>query len=88
MISVGIAIFAIGFVTAIFFVAYFIAQVCINENSHSTKVLNKPDRVCQEPNKKAKSLEALPTKIKSFQLELVETSPIPEDILQYQKNTE
>ena len=86
MIFAGIVI--VGFITAIFFVAYFIAQERINENSHSAEVLDELDRVCQEPNKKVKSLEAPPTKIKSFQLELVETSPIPEDILQYQKNTE
>ena len=87
MIFAGIVII-VGFIPAIYFVAYFIAQECINENSHSTEVLNEPYRACQEPNKKVKSLEAQPTKVKSFQLELVETSPIPEDILQCQESAE
>lgn len=88
MITVGIAIFAIGFVVALYFVAFFMAQACIKEKSHSAEVLDELDIVCQEANKKVKSLEAQQTKVKSLQLELVETSPIPEDILQYQKNTE
>lgn len=79
MVNVGIAIFAIGFITAIFFVAYFMAQACI---SHSAEVLDELDRVYQEPNKKVKSIETPPTKIKSFQLELVETEPIQQCVIQ------
>ena len=82
MVNVGIGIFAIGFVVAIYFVAYFIAQACINENSHSVEVLDELDRVCQEANKKVKSLEAQQTKVKSFQLELVETEPIQQCVIQ------
>ncbi len=87
MIFAGIVII-VGFITAMFFVAYFIAQERINENSHSAEVLDELDRVYQEPNKKVKSIETPPTKVKSFQLELVETSPIPEDILQCLKSAE
>lgn len=82
MISACIGIFAIGFVVAIYFVAYFIAQACINENSHSAEVLDELDRVYQEPDKKVKSIETPPTKVKSFQMELVETEPIQQCVIQ------
>ena len=78
MIFASIVI-VVGFVTAVFFVAYFMAQECI---SHSAKVLDELDRVYQEPNKKVKSIETPPTKIKSFQLELVETEPIQQCVIQ------
>lgn len=81
MIFAGIIII-VGFITAIFFVAYFIAQERINENSHSAEVLNELDRVYQEPNKKVKSIETPPTKVKSFQMELVETEPIQQCVIQ------
>ena len=81
MIFAGIVII-VGFITAIFFVAYFIAQERINENSHLAEVLDELDRVYQEPNKKVKSIETPPTKIKSFQLELVETEPIQQCVIQ------
>ena len=92
MVNVGIAIFAIGFVIAVFFIIYFIGKEYVNENSHSAEVLDELDRVYQEPNKKVKSIETQPTKvksietpptkIKSFQLELVETEPIQQCVIQ------
>ena len=82
MVNVGIVIFAVGFVIAVFFIIYFIAQECINENSLSAEILDELDRVYQEPNKKVKSIETPPTKIKSFQLELVETEPIQQCVIQ------
>lgn len=82
MVNVGIAIFAIGFVIAVFFIIYFIGKEYVNENSHSAEVLDELDRVYQEPDKKVKSIETPPTKIKSFQLELVETEPIQQCVIQ------
>ena len=82
MVNVGIAIFAVGFVIAVFFIIYFIGKEYVNENSHSAEVLDELDRVYQEPNKKVKSIETPPTKIKSFQLELVETEPIQQCVIQ------
>lgn len=46
------------------------------------KVLDELDRVYQEPNKKVKSIETQPTKVKSFQMELVETEPIQQCVIQ------
>ena len=82
MVNVGIAIFAIGFVIAVFFIIYFIGKEYVNENSHSAEVLDELDRVYQEPNKKVKSIETQPTKVKSFQMELVETEPIQQCVIQ------
>ena len=82
MVNVGIAIFAIGFVIAVFFIIYFIGKEYVNENSHSAEVLDELDRVYQEPNKKVKSIETPPTKVKSFQMELVETEPIQQCVIQ------
>ena len=82
MVNVGIAIFAVGFVIAVFFIIYFIGKEYVNENSHSAEVLDELDRVYQEPNKKVKSIETPPTKIKSFQMELVETEPIQQCVIQ------
>lgn len=82
MVNVGIAIFAVGFVIAVFFIIYFIGKEYVNENSHSAEVLDELDRVYQEPNKKVKSIETPPTKVKSFQLELVETEPIQQCVIQ------
>lgn len=78
MIFAGIVI-VVGFITAIFFVAYFMAQACI---SHSAEVLDELDRVYQEPDKKVKSIEIPLTKVKSFQMELVETEPIQQCVIQ------
>ena len=82
MVNVGIAIFAIGFVIAVFFIIYFIGKEYVNENSHSAEVLDELDRVYQEPDKKVKSIETPPTKVKSFQMELVETEPIQQCVIQ------
>ena len=82
MVNVGIAIFAIGLVIAVFFIIYFIGKEYVNENSHSAEVLDELDRVYQQPNKKVKSIETPPTKIKSFQMELVETEPIQQCVIQ------
>ena len=72
MVNVGIAIFAVGFVIVVFFIIYFIGKEYVNENSHSSEVLDELDRVYQEPNKK----------VKSFQMELVETEPIQQCVIQ------
>ena len=82
MVNVGIAIFAIGFVIVVFFIIYFIGKEYVNENSHSAEVLDELDRVYQEPDKKVKSIETPPTKVKSFQMELVETEPIQQCVIQ------
>ena len=82
MVNVGIAIFVIGFVIAVFFIIYFIGKEYVNENSHSAEVLDELDRVYQQPNKKVKSIETPPTKVKSFQMELVETEPIQQCVIQ------
>ena len=82
MVNVGIAIFAIGLVIAVFFIIYFIGKEYVNENSHSAEVLDELDRVYQEQDKKVKSFKTQPTKIKSFQMELVETEPIQQCVIQ------
>lgn len=87
MVNVGIVVFSIGimvtpFFVAIFFVVYFIRKEYANENSHSAKLLDGLDRVYREPSKKVKSLETQQIKVKSFQMELVETEPIQQCVIQ------
>ena len=73
------AIIAIIFYTII---GYVVIENKKPTNKNQIAAVNKLNHVCPEYSTKVKSSGAQPTKVKSFQMELVETSPIPEDILQ------
>lgn len=82
MVSLWVILFVIGYVVAVSFIAYFIFIERTTENSNSAEVLDELDQVCQEANKKAKSIKTKSTKVKSFKKGPIETDPIPQNILQ------
>lgn len=76
----------IVFLVIIAIVFYIIIGLAVIENKKTTNtnqitISDKPDHTCPEYSIRVKSSGVQSTKVKSFQLELVETSPIPEELL-------